>query len=231
MRRRVRHRLGGAGKERAERAAEAFRETERDGVEARRRSSRRPSPLRDRGVQQPGAVEVEAEAELGAAAAELVDLLERPDPPARSRCGCSRARATRRARRMDRRDAVCGAHLLDAEPPGSAGKPSRDDARVDGRAAELGDERRASSPRRGARRRARCGGGARSGSPSSRSGGRWPRPGRAARLREPRRSLTVGSSRFCSSPTTAAAIAARMPAVGCVAVSERRSITGARSYL
>ena len=36
---------------------------------------------------------------------------------------------------------------------------------------------------------------------------------------------TVGSSRFCSSPTTASAIARRMPGVGCVAVSERRSIT------
>ena len=39
------------------------------------------------------------------------------------------------------------------------------------------------------------------------------------------RSLTVGSSRICSSPTSAAAIAARMPAVGRVAVSDRRSIT------
>ena len=41
---------------------------------------------------------------------------------------------------MDVRDAVCGAHLLDAEPPGGAGKPSRDDARVDGGTAELRDE-------------------------------------------------------------------------------------------
>ena len=38
-------------------------------------------------------------------------------------------------------------------------------------------------------------------------------------------SLTDGSSRRCSSPTAAAAIAARMPEVGRVAVSERRSIT------
>ena len=37
-------------------------------------------------------------------------------------------------------------------------------------------------------------------------------------------SFTIGSSRRCSSPTTAAAIAARMPCVGWVAVSERRSI-------
>jgi 23S rRNA (adenine2503-C2)-methyltransferase len=38
--------------------------------------------------------------------------------------------------------------------------------------------------------------------------------------------LTVGSSRSCSSPTSAAAIAARISGVGRVAVSERRSITG-----
>ena len=38
--------------------------------------------------------------------------------------------------------------------------------------------------------------------------------------------LTDGSSRFCSSPTAASAIARRIPSVGFVAVSERRSITG-----
>src|SRR5438128_2029992 len=38
-------------------------------------------------------------------------------------------------------------------------------------------------------------------------------------------SLTVGSSRNCSSPTSALAIAASMAAVGFVTVSERRSIT------
>src|SRR5947207_10963960 len=39
--------------------------------------------------------------------------------------------------------------------------------------------------------------------------------------------LTVGSSRRCSSPTSAFAIASRMPRLGCVFVSERRSITAA----
>src|SRR5918995_3212185 len=43
-------------------------------------------------------------------------------------------------------------------------------------------------------------------------------------------SLTVGSSRSCSSPTSAAAIAARISALGRLAVSERRSITRERSY-
>ena len=37
--------------------------------------------------------------------------------------------------------------------------------------------------------------------------------------------FTVGSSRSCSSPTSAEAIAASISAVGFVAVSERRSIT------
>ena len=52
----------------------------------------------------------------------------------------------------------------------------------------------------------------------------WPRR-RAARSSS---SFTVGSSRFCSSPTAAAAIAARIPGVGRVAVSERRSIMARR---
>src|SRR5262249_47886259 len=39
----------------------------------------------------------------------------------------------------------------------------------------------------------------------------------------------VGSSRTCSSPTSAAAIAARISGVGLVAVSERRSITGSQA--
>ena len=44
-------------------------------------------------------------------------------------------------------------------------------------------------------------------------------------------SFVVGSSRYCSSPTSAAAIAARIPAVGFVSVSERRSITEAQGSL
>ena len=51
----------------------------------------------------------------------------------------------------------------------------------------------------------------------------WPSSSAARRWS----SLTVGSSRSCSSPTSAAAIAARISAVGFVAVSERRSITRA----
>src|SRR6266545_4637300 len=49
----------------------------------------------------------------------------------------------------------------------------------------------------------------------------WPSSSAARRWS----SFTVGSSRSCSSPTSAAAMAARISAIGCVAVSERRSIT------
>src|SRR5918996_4997593 len=54
----------------------------------------------------------------------------------------------------------------------------------------------------------------------------WPRSS-AARAWS---SLTVGSSRSCSSPTSAAAIAARSSALGRLAVSERRSIMDDPSY-
>src|SRR5947199_4085306 len=43
--------------------------------------------------------------------------------------------------------------------------------------------------------------------------------------------LTVGSSAYTSSPTSAAAIAARIPAVGFVTVSDRRSTTSATEHL
>ena len=145
-------------------------------VSKRRPISAASIPSATDGVQQPRAVEMEAEVELERERVQLADLLERPDPPA--------ARVVRvldpeqaRARRVDRRDAVRGADLLGAEAAGHAGQPARDDAGVDGRPAELGDEDVRSSPRRSARRRARCGDGSRSGSPSSRSGGRSPRPG------------------------------------------------------
>ena len=49
----------------------------------------------------------------------------------------------------------------------------------------------------------------------------WPRISAVRRSS----SLTVGSSRICSSPTSAFAIASRIACVGFVAVSERRSIT------
>ena len=116
---------------------------------------------------------------------------------------------------------TCSALNRPADPRQAA----RDDARVDGRAAELGDEDVAvllaeelvaglgvETKRDLVRHRRRR------------------QEDRLVLPEQPRRTLLqlvdVGSSRFCSSPTTAAAIAARIPAVGRVAVSERRSITG-----
>ena len=116
-----------AGEDRAERAAEPLREAERDGVEARADLGR-VDPERDGCVQQPGAVEVEAQVELERERAQLADLLQRPDPAA--------ARVVRvldpeqaRPRRVNRRDAVRGADLIGAEPARDAGEPARDDAR------------------------------------------------------------------------------------------------------
>ena len=134
----ARHRLLRSGEERAERAAEPLREAERHRVEAPA-DRRRLLPAPDGGVEQPSAVEVEAEVELVADRAQLVELGERPDPPA--------GRVVRvldpddpRARRVDRGYVGGGANLLGREAAGDARQAARDDARVDGRAAELGDE-------------------------------------------------------------------------------------------
>ena len=108
----ARHRLLGAGEERAERAAETLGEAERHRVEAPA-DRRRLLPAPDRGIEQPGAVEVEAEVELVADRAQLVDLGERPDPPAG---GVVRVLDPDdpRAWRVDRGKAVGGANLLAA---------------------------------------------------------------------------------------------------------------------
>ena len=218
---RVAHHLVTAGEHRAERAAEPLREAERDRVEARA-DLLDLDPERHRRVQEPRAVEMEAEVELECERVQLADLLQRPDPAA--------ARVVRvldpeqaRPRRVDRRDTVRRAHLVGRVAAADPGQAAGDDARVDGRppSSEM-KTWQFSSPI--------------SSSPSSvcrriaiwfaivavgrKIASSWPSR-RAARSSS---SLTVGSSRFCSSPTAAAAIAARMPAVGRVAVSERRSI-------
>ena len=84
-------------------------------------------------------------------------------------------------------------------------------------------------------RRARRGSRARSGCPSSPSAGRRPPPGRAARRRGARARGTVGSSRSCSSPTSAFAIASRIAArrlrlrVGAEVDHARQILRGERS--
>ncbi len=85
-------RLGGAGEDRAERAAEPLREADRDGV-GERSPGRRLDAGRDRGVEEPRAVEVDG----GAAGARGIDAS--PGTPRAARSGrpscdaCSRARA------------------------------------------------------------------------------------------------------------------------------------------
>ncbi len=75
-------RLGRAGEQRAERAAQALREAERHGVEVpadrRRRDARR-----DGGVEEPRAVEVGSQPALARGSRDRLQLVERPAAPAR----------------------------------------------------------------------------------------------------------------------------------------------------
>ncbi len=82
----------------AEWAAEAFREAERDRVEAGS-DRRRLDAERSRGVEQPGAVEMHGQPELARGGDDVLELRERPDAPARRCCACSRARRRPRAGR------------------------------------------------------------------------------------------------------------------------------------
>ena len=79
------------------------------------------------------------EVELERERVQLADLVERPDPPAARVVGVLDPEQAG-PRRVDRGDAVGSAGLLGAVAAGHAGEPARDDAGVDGRAAELGDE-------------------------------------------------------------------------------------------
>ena len=183
-------------------------------------------PERDRRVQQAGAVEVEAKAELERERVQLADLLEGPDPSAARVVGVLDPEQAG-ARRVDRRDAVRGAGLLGAVAAGNARKSARDNAGMDGRPAELGDEDVAVLLADQLV--------AELGVETDCDLVRHRRGRQEDRLLLPEQARTAllelvdrGSSRRCSSPTAAAAIAARMPAVGRVAVSERRSITARR---
>ena len=74
--------LARAREQRAERAAQALRETERDGVEAGGDLGGVDAE-RDGGVEQARAVEVDREAELARGRDDVLELVERPDAPAR----------------------------------------------------------------------------------------------------------------------------------------------------
>ena len=215
-------------RERAERAPEALREAERHGVDPRAdRAGGTPSATAALRSRAPSRC-TPTSAGCAAATTSSISSSGQTRPP--RRCGCSRATST--AGRWSTTSSAVEAAARTCSGvsrPADARDAHAQQARVHRRAAELVDEdvrvllgdQHVSRAGRGAS--------ARSGSPSSPSGGRAPAPARAARPTRSCSSLTVGSSLICSSPTTAAAMAARMPGVGRVTVSERRSITAAHS--
>ena len=167
-----------------------------------------------------------AETALAGRGGQRLELVERPARVRRASCACSRGRARQDAGRPT----SCSATVT-ASSSGTAEAPvdARRSPRSSGRRAPPRRRTRRSRHARGAPRRGRRPGGECSfraiwfasvavGRKSAASC-----PSRAAA--RSCSALTVGSSRRCSSPTSAAAIAARIPAVGRVAVSERRSIT------
>ena len=221
------HQLRRSREQRPERTAEALREAERDGVEA-------PADLRRRDARRDGRVEEPRAVEMGREA----DARARPAATARARGAASTGRPSElcvfsSATSVARWSAafVLGTEAAsssrDAEAPRMAGD-------------RLDHASRRARPRRRTRRSRRAH--ARSATSTSpgrvcslsaiwfaivavgtKSAASWPSSAAARSCS----AFTVGSSRFCSSPTSAAAIAARIPSVGRVAVSERRSITGA----
>jgi hypothetical protein len=136
---RLQHQRFRPGEERAERAAEPLREAERDRVEVPA-DLRRRRAARHRRVHEPRAVEVDAHVELAAGRRHRLDLLERPDPAAGRVVRVLDDDEPRRRDVHARPVAVGGAHLLGREPAGDAAQAARHEARVHGRAAELGEK-------------------------------------------------------------------------------------------
>ena len=184
------------------------------------------TPLRDGGVQEPRAVEVHRQAGSRAAATVASQELPRPDLAAAAVVRVLEAdnprarevRVVRVDRRRDRLGPEDAAGALDrlhgqARERRRASRLVAEDVRPglgDDLVSGLGrePERDLVRHRRGRDEHGRL-------LPEQR------------RLRCSSSALTVGSSRFCSSPTSASAMARRMPGDGRVAVSERRSITRA----
>jgi len=135
----AKHPFRRAGDDRAERAAEPFREADRNGVGVTG-DCRGTLAARDRGVEETRAVEVEGELELPAGLGDCRDLGEGPHPPAR-RVVRVLDRDDARGRRMaEITPTRRGAHLLGSEASGTGRQRARHQAGVYGRAAELGDQ-------------------------------------------------------------------------------------------
>ncbi len=133
------HQLRRARDERAERAAEPLREAERDDVDAAPDLRRRDAERRG-GVDDAGAVEVDAQVELAGGLDDGVDLGERPHAAARGVVGVL-DRDDARARHVRRGVAADGAaDLLGRDPATVPGQAAHDEPAEDGRAALLVEE-------------------------------------------------------------------------------------------
>src|SRR5215212_12141992 len=136
---RAMHQLGGPGDEGAERAAEALRETDRDGV-GMTRDLRGWDAERNRGIEEARAVEVQPQAELAAGVGDRRDLLQRPDAPAGAV-----VRVLDRDDPRDRRMPIVpqsggGTDLLRREAATVAPERTGEEAAERGGSAELGDQ-------------------------------------------------------------------------------------------
>ena len=133
------HPLGRACDDRSQRAAEALREADRDGV-AVTGDRRRLLAARDSGVEEASSVDVQAQLELAAGLGHRGDLRERPDAAAG---GVVRVldRDDARRRHVSEVTAASGrAHLVGREPPCSRRERARHQPRMDRRPAQLGDQ-------------------------------------------------------------------------------------------
>ncbi len=135
---RLRHQLGGAGKQRAKGTAEPFREAERHRVEIAADLCRR-NPERNRGVGDSRAVQMRREAELAGGLHDGAQLVWLPDGAAGAR-----VRVLNRNHRGARDVEPVGhpgrsANLLGRDPAVDAGQPARLKTRVHGCTAELGN--------------------------------------------------------------------------------------------
>ena len=203
-------------------APSPFENDDRDEVE-RRRQLGLGEAARDARVPQARAVEEGRDAARARQRADAHDLVLREDDAAAAVVRVldldqRRRRIDRQAARLDR-----GLELGDVEHAARADLDQLH-AGVGRRAAGLvpAGVRLAADDR--PRRPAASARAARPGWPSCPTAARAPLPCRAARRRAPAARWCVGSSPYWSSPTGAAAIAARIAGVGRVTVSERRSI-------
>ena len=131
--------LRGRCEQRAERAAEALRETQRHGVEPPAVIGRRDA-RRDRRVHEPCAVEVQLQVELARGRDDVVDLVHPPAAPPR-RVVCVLDGDESRASHVHRRAVTHErAHGVAVVAPGLRAYWSCDEPGVDGGAALLGEE-------------------------------------------------------------------------------------------